>query len=78
MLAVPSFKKRPTKVPKLKSARLFYLSHKHVKGFLSKCTVFKVDLLQDHEIYCLEACMFALFSPEILQARGSEGVNTIV
>ena len=43
-------------------------SHDHVKGFLSKFTVFKVHLLYDHQIYCLRACMCALFSPEILQA----------
>ena len=30
-------------------------SHEHMKGFLSKCTALKVDLLQDHQIYCSEA-----------------------
>ena len=30
--------------------------------------VLKVDLLYDHQIYCLEACMGALLSPEIVQA----------
>ena len=38
--------------------------HEQVKGFLSKCTVVKVDLLQDRHIYCLQAWMCALFSPE--------------
>ena len=42
--------------------------HEHVKELLSKCTVLKVDVLQDHQIYSFQACMFALFRPEILQA----------
>ena len=44
------------------------LSHEHGKGLLTQWTVLKVDLLQDHQIHCLEACMCALFSPEIVQA----------
>jgi len=53
----------------------FYpLSHEHVKGFLSKCTVLKVDLLYDHQIYRFQACMSAIFSPEILQARAVKGL----
>ena len=35
----------------------------------------KVNLLQDHEIYCWEACMCALFSPEILQAAAVKGLS---
>ena len=46
-----------------------------VKGFLSKCTVPKADLLQDHHIYCLQACMGALFSQKILQAGAVKGLN---
>ena len=42
-----------------------------MKGFLSKC----VDLLQDHQIYCFQACMCALFSPEIVQAGAEKGLN---
>ena len=49
--------------------------HEHVEGFLSKCTVLKVDLLQDHQIYCLEACMCELFSPGILQAVAVKGLS---
>ena len=49
-------------------------SHEHVKVFLSKWTVLKVDLLQDHQIYSLQACMCALFSPEILQAAAAKGL----
>ena len=46
MLAAPSLRKRPMKVLNLKSLRLFPpLSHVYVKGFISKCTVLKVDLL---------------------------------
>ena len=39
--------------------------HEHIKRFLSKCTASKVDLLQDYQIYCLQARMCALFGPEI-------------
>ena len=49
--------------------------HEQVKGFLSKCTALRVDLLQDHQIYCFQACMCALFSPEIVQAGAVKGVN---
>ena len=52
-----SFGKRPIKVPNLKT---FFSSssslHELQIGLLSKCTVLKVDLLQDHQIYCLHAC----------------------
>ena len=53
---------------------LLPLSHGHVKGFLSKCAVLKVDLLQDHQVYCLEACTGALLSPENLQAGAVNGL----
>ena len=47
VLAAPSLEKRPIEVPDFKSLRLFLLfSHEHVKGFLPKCTVLKVELLQ--------------------------------
>ena len=73
--ATPSHGKRPVKVPNLKSLRLFPISHEHLKGFLPKCTVLKLDLLQDHQIYCFRACMCTLFSPEILQAGAVKGLN---
>ena len=41
---------------------------------LSKFTVFKADLLQGHQIYCMDACMCALFSPEVLQAGAVKGL----
>ena len=44
-------------------------------GFLLKCTVLEVDLLQYHHIYCLEACMCAFFSRTILQAVAVKGLN---
>ena len=47
--------------------------HEHVTRVLSKCTVLKVGLLQDHQIHSLEAC--ALFSPEILQAVAVKGLT---
>ena len=49
--------------------------YEHVKGFLSKCTVLKVDLLQDHKIYCLQACMCAPFSPEMSHAAAVKGLT---
>ena len=46
MLAEPSLGKRPQE-----SIKAFLSpSHKHVKGFLSKCVVLKTDLLQDRQI----------------------------
>ena len=40
--------------------------------------VFKADLLQDHQIYCLQVCMCELFSPEMLQAGAVKGLRTEV
>ena len=63
MFAAMSLGKRPTEVPNLKPVKQFLPpSREHVKGFLSKCTVLKVDLLQDHQIYCLQACVCVHFS----------------
>ena len=45
-----------------------------MKGFPSKCAVLKLDLLYDHQVCCLQACMCALFSPEILQAVAVKGL----
>ena len=42
------------------------------------CTLLKVDLLQDSQLYCLEACMCALSSPEILQAVAVKGLIIII
>ena len=50
-------------------------SHEHVKEFLSKCTVLKADSLQDHLIYCLQACMCEPFRPEMLQAGAVKGLK---
>ena len=33
----------------------FFFLHWHVKGFTSKCAVFKIDVLYDGEIVCLQA-----------------------
>ena len=46
-----------------------------MKGIISKCTVLKADLLQDHQIHCFEEYMCALFSPENFEGYGSEGVK---
>ena len=64
-------------MPDFKSLKPFSsYSHEHVKGFLSKCVVLTVDLLQDHQIYCLRACMRVhLSAPEIVTDWGSEGVK---
>ena len=54
------------------------------KTFLSRCTVLKVDLLHDHQIYRLEVCMRALFVVVVLNPGnftgwgGSEGVKPTV
>ena len=78
MLAAPSLGKRPVKVPNLKSLRLFVPLHEQDKGFLSKCTVLKVGLLQDHEMCGLQACMCALFSPQMFTGCGSGGVKLLL
>ena len=81
MLAAPSLGKRPIKVPNLKSFRLFFSppfssppSHELEKRFISKCSLFKAGLLQDHQIYCLQACKCPFLSPEILQAVARKGL----
>ena len=62
-------------VPNLKPLRLFYQpSHEYVRGFLSKRTTFKVDLLLDHQTYCVQTCMSTLFSPKIAQAGAVKGL----
>ena len=71
---MPSLGSRPIKVPNLKSFSL-PPSHEQVKGLLSKSTVLKVDLLQDHQLYCLQECMCALFSPETLQDVAVKGLK---
>ena len=69
MFVAPSLGKRPIKEPNLKSWRLSPFS-RHLlrmntwKDFNQKCTILNVDLLQDHQIYCLQACMYARFSAE--------------
>ena len=45
-----------------------------MKGFLSKRTVLKAGVLQDHQTYCLQECMCEIFSPEILQAGTVKGL----
>ena len=47
----------------------------HMKGLLSRCTVPKVDLLKDYQIYCLQA--WALFSSDISQAGAVKGLTYI-
>ena len=44
-----------------------------MKKYVSKRTVLKVDLLQDRQIYCLQACMIAFFRPE--QAVAVKGLK---
>ena len=86
MFAAPSLGKRPIKV-KFETIFLFFPFVVVVvvvvvvapfalarERFLSKRTVSKVDLLQDHQIYCLHACMCAFLSPEILYAGAVKGI----
>ena len=77
MLAVSSHGKGPINVLNLKSFRPFPPAHEHVKRLVSKCTALKVGLLQDRLVYCLRACMCALFSPKILQAGAVKGLIII-
>ena len=49
-------------------------SHEQLKGLPSKRTVLKVELLEDHQIYCLHVCICALLSPEILQDGAVKGL----
>ena len=64
----------PITVPNLKSLRLppppHPPLHEHMKGFLPKCTVLKVDLLQDHQIYCWQAPVCVNFSARIFYRLG--------
>ena len=79
----PQFRKRPIKVP-FEISNAFFLSffllsflppsREHVEGLLPKCTVLKVDLLQAHQVYCLQVC---LFQPGKFMSRRSEGVKLI-
>ena len=45
-----------------------------MKGLLPKCTVLKVELLQDHQICSLQACLCALCSPKNLRAGAVKGL----
>ena len=76
IFAAPSLGNRPIKA-KFETIQAFLSpSHEHVKGFLSKCTVFKVDLLYDRQIRCLEECVcVCTFQPGNSTGLGSEGVN---
>ena len=65
MLAAPLLGKRPIKVnlksvcPPPPTTTIRTSTWKH---FYPNCTVLKVDLLQDHQIFCSHACMSALLS----------------
>ena len=74
MLAAPSLGKRSTTRQTGNHYGFFPALHEDVKGFLAKCTVLKVDLSSDCHIHCLQACMRAIFSPEILQAGAVKGL----
>ena len=56
------------------SAFLFSVLHWHVKGFSSKRMALKVDVLQDREIYSLQARP-CIFQPRNITGWGSEGVK---
>ena len=74
MLAVPSLWIRPVRRPNLKSLRPVPTSREHVKDFLPKCTVLKVDLL----LHCLQMCMYALFSPEMIISAASHHLHDVL
>ena len=66
MLAAPSLGKRRKKVPNLKSLSLSFPLYEHVGGFISKCTVLKVDLFKDHQSMLFAGVYVCTFSLEIL------------
>ena len=59
----------------VKPLRLFF--YEHVKGFLSECTVLKVDLLQDRQIQ-FGGVYVCTFQPGNFTGLGSEGVKALV
>ena len=59
----------------VKGLRLFPASHEHMHRFLSKCTAFKVRFVIGPSNMPLQTCMFALFSPEIVQAGAVKGLR---
>ena len=69
-------RKKSNKSAKFVTNKAFLLSsYEQVTGFLSKCTVLNVDLLLGRQMYCLEECMWAFLSPEILSAEAVKGLN---
>ena len=46
-----------------------------MKGILSKYTVWKADLLKGHQVYYLQTCMCALFSPENFTGISVKGLK---
>ena len=65
VLAAPTLGKRANKSVKFEIVKAFLcpLRMNTLKDFYQNA---QVDLLQDHQIYCSEACMCcALFSPDI-------------
>ena len=75
-LAAPSLQKTTNKSAKFEIIKApSSPSRDHVKGFLSKFTVLKENFVEKHQIYCLRACVCALFSPEILQAGAVKGLS---
>ena len=75
-------RKRPVKITDLKSLGPFSLpSQERLKGFyflfLSECAVLKVNVLQDHQIYCLGTCMCRTSGPGNFTSWSSEGVKML-
>ena len=69
MLAPPSLWKTTNKSAKYEIMKSFFpTAYEHVRGFLLKFTVLKIELLQDRQIHFLLASTRALFSPEIVPA----------
>ena len=76
----PSLGKRPTKVTNLKSLRIcstlcMSTTHTLEKSSVKMLNTESRSVIRPSKIYCLQACMCTLFSPEILQGCGSGGVN---
>ena len=74
MLGRPVTRKTINKVPNLKLIKLFLLSHEHVKGLLSKCTVLKVDFVNGRSNILFAGVYVCAFQP----CEGLGAVNGLI
>ena len=76
MFAAPSLGKRSIKMPNMKPSMFSGLLRESMwKDFYQNAQHWKWICSKDHQIYCLEACTCALFSPGTFTGWGSDRVN---